>query len=59
MGEIYRLGLLKNHLGRPYKNKVTVLRIVKSLPHDRVQTPWGMGYAVSQRALDMHNSRWK
>lgn len=57
IGEITRLGLLLNHNGKPYKDKATVLRIVKTLPHERIKTPFGMGYAVKKRVIADFNKR--
>ena len=57
VGEVARLGLLKNHQGKPYKHKETVLRIVKSLPHERTMTPWGIGYAISAATIKEFNER--
>lgn len=54
-GQIYRLGLLKNHEGKPYKHKATVLNLVRRLKHTRVKTRFGMGYAVSEGEITKHN----
>ena len=59
VGQIFRLGLLKNHAGQPYKDKATVLRIVRSLYYTKVKTPWGPSYAVHQSEIDRHNKRIK
>jgi hypothetical protein len=66
VGEIVRLGLLKNHKGEPYRHKATVLNILNlaSVKTDlvddmrRVATPYGEGYAVTQKAIDALNARW-
>ncbi len=57
LGEILRLGLLKNHKGEAYKNKVTISRLVAGKAK-KVQTPWGSGFAVSQATIDRLNARW-
>lgn len=57
IGEIVRLGLLKNHRGEPYKHKATILRLVNNSP--RKKTPWGSGYSVTQSQIDELNKRWK
>lgn len=57
VGEIVRLGLLKNHKGEPYKHKATVLRLVGN--SKRKKTPWGNGYSVTQKEIDAINKRWK
>ena len=60
VGEVARLGLLKSHLGKPYKDKATVLRILQSVAGiKRVKTPFGLGYAVTDHQIDVLNSRWK
>lgn len=57
IGEIVRLGLLKNHKGEPYKNKITVSRLVSKAK--KVKTPFGMGYAVSEQEIAKLNERFK
>ena len=57
VGEILRRGLLKNHKGEPYRNKGTVLKIVRTLKHTKRATPWGEGYAVSAVEIARHNKR--
>lgn len=57
IGEIVRLGLLKNHKGEAYKHKASVLKIVLQLPHVKVNTPWGIGYAVSTNEIEKHNKK--
>ena len=56
VGQIIRLGLLKNHKGEPYTQKATILKLLQG--SKRVQTPWGMGYAVTQAEIDALNARW-
>lgn len=58
IGEIVRLGLLKNHSGLPYKHKATVLKIVQGLKYKKVKTVFGEGYAVTQREIDRFNKHW-
>lgn len=58
VGEILRLGLLKNHMGKPYKHKASILVIIKTLHHKKVKTPWGIGYSVSKAEIDKYNARW-
>lgn len=57
VGEIFRLGLLKNHHGEPYKHKATILQIVRRLPHARTETPWGTAYAISAAEIEKFNAR--
>lgn len=58
LGQIIRLGLLKNHMGKPYKHKATILPIILRLPHTKIKTIWGVGYAVSKEEIDKFNTRW-
>ncbi len=56
LGEILRLGLLKNSRGEPYKDKAAISRLLRGLP--RVPTPHGLGYAVTKKDIDRLNKRW-
>lgn len=58
VGEIARLGLLKNHKGEPYKHKATVLKLLQAARVKREKTPWGMGYAVTEATISQLNARW-
>lgn len=55
IGEIYRLGLLKNFDGEPYKHKATVSKIVKSLPYREVKTRWGISKMLSEKYIKEYN----
>lgn len=57
LGEVMKLGLLKNHKGEPYKHKQTVQKLLKGVK--RVKTPFGKGYAIEQADVDRLNARWK
>jgi hypothetical protein len=57
LGEIARLGLLKNHEGKPYKHKATISNILRG--QKRVFTPHGLGYAIPESAITKLNRRWK
>ncbi len=58
LGEIARLGLLKNHQGEPYRHKATLSRIVDRMGLKKVQTPFGLGYAVPLEKIEAHNRRY-
>ena len=58
IGEILRLGLLKNHKGEPYRHKATVSRIVSHMKRTKVETAWGPGWSVPQSEITSYNSRW-
>jgi len=58
IGEIYRLGLLKNHNGEPYKDKATVSRQLQNQVHSEKNTPFGTAKMYSQKIIDNLNARW-
>lgn len=57
IGEIYRLGLLKNHKGEPYKHRATITKLVKGMKWREVKTPFGISKVVSQSEINKHNKR--
>lgn len=59
IGQIYRLGLLKNHLGKAYGHKATVSKIVNTLPYSVVDTAFGPSKAVSMSTIKEYNKRHK
>ena len=58
IGLIFRLGLLKNHKGEPYKDKATVSRIVSKLKHKEIRSPFGMAKVVSEKEIERWNKHW-
>lgn len=60
VGEVFRLGLLKNAFGLPYKHKATVSRVIalhgKSLLK---KTQFGMGRVVTKEQIEIINRRWE
>jgi len=54
-GEIYRLGLLKNRNGKPFKHKASVYKIVKRLPNKVIDTKWGPSLSVSELDIKKQN----
>lgn len=58
LGEILRLGLLKNHKGEPYRHKATLSRVVDRMGLEKVPTPYGIGYAVPESKIEEHNARF-
>lgn len=58
IGQIFKLGLLKNQDGQPYKDKATVSNILARYPHKPTMTPHGPGKLYSQTVLDELNGRW-
>lgn len=60
IGQVARLGLLKNHKGKPYSQKQTVLKVLHAnCALKRIHTPFGMGYAVTQAQIAKLNKRWR
>ena len=59
IGEIARLGLLKNHKGEPYKHKATITKLLQQYPKlKRINTPWGSGYSITMAEIEKINRRW-
>ncbi len=56
LGEIFKLGLLKNKDGLPFAHKGTVAKVIQGkLQHKKVSTRWGMGYEVSVEEINRFN----
>ena len=55
IGEIFRLGLLKNHKGEPYKHKATVSTVVRGMKVVRKKTAFGLGKFVPESEIKRHN----
>ena len=59
IGEIHRLGLLKNREGEPYKDKATVskeLRLRSAVPDEVIETKFGTSKRYSKATLDSLNA---
>lgn len=56
-GEVFRLGLLKNNKGEPYKDKATVSRVIQGLKHELRDTPHGPAKCVSESEIEKHNKK--
>lgn len=59
IGEIYRLKLLKNHNGEPYKHKGTIAKIVSKLNPTTKKSPWGLAVCLSEKQINDYNNKWK
>jgi len=58
IGEIFRLGLLKNADGKPYAHKATVSTVIaKSGLAFEMKTRWGMAKALSMKEIKRINKR--
>lgn len=55
LGEIFRLGLLKNHSGKPYADKATISRIVARLSPEVKKTPWGLAKCLTMAQINSFN----
>lgn len=58
IGEIFRLGLLKNHKGESYKHKATISRIVNQSNYKEVKTPFGYGKVLTDKDIKELNKRF-
>ncbi|MDP2684981.1 MAG: hypothetical protein Q8P20_08170 [bacterium] len=57
-GEIFRQGLLKNHKGDSYSDRVTVSKIVKKMNYHVKQTPFGPANCLTEDQINEHNKKW-
>jgi len=55
IGEVFRLGLLKDFSGKPYKHKATISNIVKRLKWKERKTPWGVAKTISEKQIEEWN----
>ena len=55
IGEVFRLGLLKNWKGEPYKDKASISRIVSKMKFETKKTAWGMARVVSEKEIHKMN----
>lgn len=59
LGEILRLGLLKNHKGESYKHKATISKIARELGAKEQKTPFGLAKCLTEDQIDAYNNKWK
>ncbi len=57
IGQIHKLGLLKNYRGESYKDKATVSRAVGKMKWTYKKTPWGVSKIVGKDQIDKWNAR--
>jgi len=57
IGQIYRLGLLKNFEGRPYKHKATVSQVVNKLKFKIIKTQWGLAKVITEKQIREYNKK--
>lgn len=58
IGQIHRLGLLKNHKGEPYSAKATISKELRNQPHTIEKTPFGLSKMFSEETITQLNKRW-
>lgn len=56
IGEIFRLKLLKNHLGEPYKHKATLSKIVNKIGAKTIKTAFGEGKVLTEKQINDYNA---
>ena len=59
VGQIFRLKLLKNRDGQPYKDKATISKITSKMYRISIKTRWGKGYSIPKSEIDRHNKQWE
>lgn len=58
IGEVFRLGLLKNFDGTPYKHKATISRIVSKMKLTEKKTAFGIAKTISEDQIKELNGRF-
>lgn len=58
IGQILREKLMISRTGKPYKNKISIKRIIVShkIPFTIVNGPHGLSYRIPEYAIRRHNS---
>lgn len=59
LGEIFRLGLLKNHKGEPYKQKPSVSNATLRLKWEWRKSPFGRARMIPMSEIERFNNHWK
>jgi hypothetical protein len=59
IGQIFRLGLLKNNKGEAYKDKASVSNVLKTYEATEKKTPFGMSRMFPDTLIAKLNSRWQ
>jgi len=57
IGEIHRMGLLKDYGGKPYKHKATVSNVVNRLNYEVKDTKWGKSKCLAIDEIKRYNER--
>jgi hypothetical protein len=58
IGQIFKLGLLKNWEGKPYKDKASVSKVVNSMRYKTVITPFGKSKVINDKQILEHNNKF-
>lgn len=56
-GQIFRLGLLKNRFGKPYKHKSTVSKVVQELGSTAKENIHGLAKCLTEGQIKDYNQR--
>lgn len=59
IGEIYRLGLLKNNKGEAYKSAAAVSVATRTLECRMEHTAYGLARMISKSEIERYNKQWK
>ena len=51
IGQIFKLGLIKNHLGKNYTTKTSVSKVLAQLEFTPQKTPFGMAKTYSEEQI--------
>ena len=55
LGQIFKLGLLKNSKGEPYKHRATISSIASKLGTEDTKTQWGMAKTLTEDQIMRYN----
>ena len=55
IGQIYKLCLLKNSKGEPWKSRTTVMRIVNKLDYVTIKASYGTSKCLTKEQIEEHN----
>lgn len=59
IGEIFRLQLMSNYKGNPYKTKSQVSKAVRKLQYRIIHTPFGAAKVLPMSEIKRHNSKYE
>lgn len=59
LGEVFRLKLLLNSFGEPYKHKATISRVASKIGTKTRMTPFGPAKCLTKKQIDSWNGKGK